>query len=181
METEISNQNKNNTNFGGQGKLRKFFLPGVCLLVGALVGFLIGYMKSIPTSTVKPGYISHPIPTITNSDPRLMLDPIEILKSPVFTEWGGSVEGSVVKKDANSFVIEQNGRQVVVYLQQSLTGFYKDNTPQATPVKIGYSDLRIGDKVRGGVTIARRSLDDMPEHHVFANVFTVLPNVQINK
>lgn len=123
---------------------------------------------------------TNPIPTIGNTDPRQLLDPIEILKSGVFTEWGASIEGTVVKKSVDSFTVEKNGRQVEIFLQKSFTGFYAELPgTRSFPKKITFEDLKVGDSVKGGVTIQRGSLDNDRTHHIFANIFTVTTqNVQ---
>lgn len=148
------------------------------LIVGYLIGSSVGGKKEAnnsQSSTVTT------LPPTVNSDPRVLLDPIEILKSPIFTEWSGSVEGKVISKDTDSFVIEKNGRQLTVYLQQTLSGFYKESeSTEDFPAKIEYEELSVGDTVRGAVTVSRATLDNELDHHVFANVFTVVKNVQSN-
>lgn len=156
----------------------------VALLLGLLLGGLIGSRTKAPevTTTTSTNTNTPTIPPVKTTDPRQLLDPIELLKSPVFTEWKGSVEGEVVAKDAESFTIEKNGRQLKVFTQQSLTGFYRETAnAQELPVQIQFSDLKVGDMVSGGVTITRGTLTNDRDQHVFADVFTVLnenPNSQ---
>jgi hypothetical protein len=174
MENEQGVQNINvikKNNF-----IKPLLILGLFLL-GLLLGFIMSNMlqpaKEIPQGA---GTVME-IPPVINEDPRLLLDPIEQLKTPVFTEWGGSVEGIVVAKDSESFTIEKSGRQLKVYLQQSLTGFYTEPiSPDQLPQQITYEQINIGDTVRGAVTISRETLDNNPEHHIFANVFTVIQN-----
>lgn len=144
-------------------------------MIGTILGFFVqGGKKAAQYSplTTKPEIVK-------NEDPRQLLDPIEILKSPLFTEWMGTVEGNVVAKTTNSFTVEKSGRQLEIFTQQSLTGFYNEQKDPRTPLeKIEFNQLQIGQTVRGGVTLSRQTLDNNPEHHVFANVFTILNNAQ---
>ncbi len=152
-------------------------LLGVGIAVSLVIGFFGGWYvgNSAVSKTSGPIAVVTPIPKVVNTDPRQMLDPIETLKSPVFTEWNGSVKGVVASKGADSFVIEKNGRQLTVYLQHSLTGFFKENANVAlAPTKIEFSDVKVGDTVSGGVTITRGSLENNSNEHIYANVFTVL-------
>lgn len=143
-------------------------------VIGILIGTYSFGSKSQNVSYLPPSTIQPTITPRVNSDPKLVVDPIAILESPVFTEWGGSVEGKVVAKDADSFTIERNSMRVQIYLQQSLTGFYVEGANPNTPSKTTFEAIKVGDTLRGGVTISRISMDSNAAHHVFANVFTVL-------
>lgn len=147
-------------------------------ILGLVIGFITSNaLKPISSSISENNGEIMEIPPVVNEDPRLLLDPIEELKTPVFTEWAGSVEGIVVARDFESFTIEKGGRQLKIYLQQSLTGFYTEPiSPDQLPQQVTYEQVNIGDTVRGAVTISRETLDNNPEHHIFANVFTVSQN-----
>lgn len=154
----------------------------ISLIIAIVIGLVIGFFASrlfsksgVQEQKQAPASITHSIPPVKNTDPRLLLDPVETLKSPIFTEWGGSVEGKIIKKDEDSITIEKSGRDLQIFNQESLTGYYKESSASANfPQKIAFNEVNVGDMIRGGVTISRNTMDNNPDHHIFANVLTVI-------
>jgi flagellar basal body-associated protein FliL len=165
---------KHRTIFLSKSKIIIVVLLFLTLAAGFLAGTFFSGTKNQSASYLPPSTIQPTITPRINADPKLVVDPIAILESPVFTEWGGSVEGKVVAKDADSFTLERNNMHVQIYLQQSLTGFYSEGATPNVPSKTTFEAIKVGDTLRGGVTISRISMDGNAAHHVFANVFTVL-------
>lgn len=157
--------------------IKRYAIPVAFLVLGLVLGVVIS--KILPQKEVsipQPNniYKSSPLKT---ADPKTLIDPTQILQHPVFTEWLGSVEGILVSKTNDSFTIERGGKQLTIYTQEALTGFYgKPNIEGQALPKITLKEIPVGTYLRGGVTITRLSLKSIAERHIFANIFTIVDN-----
>ncbi|MBI2335075.1 hypothetical protein HYU96_04755 [Candidatus Daviesbacteria bacterium] len=74
-------------------------------------------------------------------------------------EWWGAVDGILVEKDNQSFVLEKEGKRITIFLDSTpnTTGtkfFHQDETklgPKAKDTKI--EDILLGSRLRGDIII----------------------------
>lgn len=174
-------QNEGTTKSEGSGGIMstlniKYLVTIVLVLA---IGIIIGLVVSGSKSKVETTQIQPPAPiievkeTIRKVDPLVLDDPLEILDNLVFTEWLGSVEGELVEKNNDSFVIQRSGEQLEIFIKDSFTAFFEENE-SGEFVEISYEQLPLGSVVRGGVTVSRGSLTGTAGQHVVANAFTIL-------
>jgi len=158
-------------------QIKRYAIPVAFLALGLLLGMGVAKMLPQNENTVNQPNNTYKSSPLKAADPRTLIDPTQILQHPVFTEWLGSVEGTLVGKSIDSFTIEKGGKQLQIYLQEGLTGFYGKaaTVGQARP-KITLNDIPVGTYLRGGVTITRLSLKDNTNRHIFANIFTIVDN-----
>lgn len=152
-----------------------YVIIAVALVGGGILGYFFGSSGSWKkNSNPIPQQVVNKYEPITNNG--LLSDPTKILLNPIFTEWTGSVEGTVTAKDDKSFTLSNKESNLVIYLQKSLTGFYGKPVGKGAPPKITLAEIPIGTRLRGGVTISRISLTSDPSQHVFGDVFSVVDN-----
>src|SRR3972149_617902 len=74
------------------------------------------------------------------------------LQNPLFLEWFGSVEGTLVDKDDSSFVLENSGSRLTIKVHEKLTSFGKlDSSGERINLKL--ADIPLESRLRGSALI----------------------------
>lgn len=105
------------------------------LIILILIGFISGFL------------IDRWIPKVS---PKMQIPlPSEFLVSPLIDSFYANVEGIVVEKKKDSMVLEKDNQRIKIFIAEDmgLTTFTKKNN------KINYSDIKIGDNLKGGMSI----------------------------
>lgn len=144
----------------------------VALIIGVNAGIVIG--KVFFENNKSSEATTQSIPT---ADQHTLDDPTTILQNKVFTEWLGSVEGTLIEKNTDSLVIEKDGEKLKIYLQDNLTKFMKRAPGANTPEFLQLEEIPVGTYLRGGVTISRNTLTDVAGQHIVANGFTIVEDI----
>lgn len=156
----------------GRGRPLLLFLGLItALAVGVLAGVFIERMFQNKKTAA----------TNSGAQTGIVLDPTNILTSPIFTEWLGSVEGKLVAKDNESFTLEKDGSSLKIYIQQSLTAFLGEATASGMLPKIPLADIPVGTYLRGGVTISRGTLTNKAGQSIIGNGFTIVKDPNSEK
>lgn len=76
--------------------------------------------------------------------------PPALLLNPLIYEWTARIDGTIVEKSKDTFVLERDGMRALI-TKTGLTGFIEPGS--LIPVYVQYEDLSIGDRLKGGVYI----------------------------
>lgn len=91
--------------------------------------------------------------SLTQSEKEIIVRktlPLELTKNLTLQQLSANVEGVVAAKNNEFFIVETNNQQITVYYEpRGLTSF----TDKSSRGELKYEDLKIGDKVSGGISI----------------------------
>lgn len=106
------------------------------LLIVCLIGIILGFFAAL-FSQSKHLIIRNTLPT-------------EIANNQTVQELSANIKGIIISKDQESFVLKTNSGDIKIYYDpQGMSLFLKGNTNEEIPFK----DLKVGDKLSGGVSI----------------------------
>jgi hypothetical protein len=136
------------------------------LIFGIVIGFGVSrFLASpLPSPSVSQPSQSSPSP---REDLRI---PRELLDNPVIYEWRADVDGILVEKNKDNFVLERDGKRLVIDMSQTPIheGLYYDNREK--PGKpIQYEDIPLGVRMQG-VTFFNPQIQG-----VFGTAFVIVP------
>ncbi len=98
------------------------------------------YLKTLPK----------PIPILTKQEVPLK---VELLTNPLLTKIYANVEGKVIKKDINSFVLKTDRQELIIYVEEEINLSSFDKQEGKKVEKSDFNNLQPGDNVRGGINI----------------------------
>lgn len=77
---------------------------------------------------------------------------LEYLENPVLTNWAVRIVGKVVSRSENFLIVEKEGDQIKVIVDNETMFKTFSSTPSATKV-ISFKDVEIGDSIQGSARI----------------------------
>ncbi len=142
----------------------KFLVIGGSLITAVLAGVIIGLF--LDRSILRKNYVN----------PNKLPISLNTLDNKVITHLNGVVEGTLTKKDKNSFTIANNGSQLLILVHPNLTGFVGEATPSSHVLpQYSLDKLPLGSQLSGTVSIRRNGIDgsSSPGGYITGNTFTV--------
>ena len=138
-------------------------LPLALVLFLGLLGLVLVF-GFFDKTIIKPRKAQPATQTITQAELPIGLS---LLKNPIVYQWRGSVEGTLVAKNGNSFTLEDNkGNSITILLNiypgppQLTTPFFdltKPPTPGEPPQPISIDDVAIGSSLRGSFFVVDKN------------------------
>lgn len=125
------------------------FLLIIFFLSLILASFSLGFLSAYVVKPSEPERLNTLSPPPNNLPPKLL----ELLESPMFSTWRGTVEGRVIEKTPTTLTLEKDGGKIMLYVDRGTV--FRINPLDSEPIILSYEEITIGTKLIGAVNFEK--------------------------
>jgi hypothetical protein len=139
-------------------------LVALFLLFGIVIGFWVSHFLVSPLPVP-------PAPQPSQSSPLAKEElriPRELIDNPVISDWQADVDGILVEKNKDNFVLESNGKRLVIDISKmplNVDRFFDRRGNQRKPIH--YEDIPLGVRMQGVTSINPQTSKEVTADFIF--------------